>query len=348
MDDKTLNNLINQLHINSDNAKLKKSDNLESIKEQLEFITNSPSLYLVNKIDNEINQIDIKREEEIQLLDQYYSSFIGKLNKYKEECLILIQKQNKENKTEHDNTEDKIETKIRSEQELEMRLQMIQNKIQMNKVFKFEVEKIVQINNRSYYGALTFKANCLNSHNFKSNIIKTDQFRNLLELTSLTNKTNEDEDEDVKFNLIYRSSIDGTKCENFHKKCDGFSKTLTIIKTKDSFVFGGYTTVAWDNTNCWKYDTDAFIFSLINPNEKIIKIDCIDPEHAIYCSPNYGPSFGIGRDIYICDEPDINPFSYSSLGFSYNSKDTDFKIIKYFLTGNFNFKIEEIEIFHRV
>jgi len=45
---------------------------------------------------------------------------------------------------------------------------------------------------------------------------------------------------------IYRASDDGRKASDFHKHCDGKGPTLTIIKTTNGRVFGGYSVVSWE------------------------------------------------------------------------------------------------------
>ena len=62
--------------------------------------------------------------------------------------------------------------------------------------------------------------------------------------------------------LLYRASRDGFTNAAFHKKCDGRARTITIIKTRDNYVFGGYTGASWDSTSGYKTDTTAYIFSL--------------------------------------------------------------------------------------
>ena len=39
--------------------------------------------------------------------------------------------------------------------------------------------------------------------------------------------------ETVKWKLLYRGTIDGFAAKDFHQKCDGIQKTLTIIKTNE-------------------------------------------------------------------------------------------------------------------
>jgi hypothetical protein len=81
---------------------------------------------------------------------------------------------------------------------------------------------------------------------------------------------------------------------SFHSKCDGLANTLTIIKTNQSYIFGGFTAKPWSIANSHVYDQNAFIFSLVNKNKKPIKFKCSNPNYAIYCANNYGPTFGEG------------------------------------------------------
>jgi hypothetical protein len=68
--------------------------------------------------------------------------------------------------------------------------------------------------------------------------LNDEEKRKLLELCNFSYKT--------KWKRLYRATIDGFFAKNFHTKCDGNANTLTIIKTTNNYIFGGYTTVAWD------------------------------------------------------------------------------------------------------
>lgn len=83
----------------------------------------------------------------------------------------------------------------------------------------------------------------------------------------------------LDFKLLYRKSVDGTSASDFHKKCDGIGKTITIIKSNSGYKFGGYAENKWtSNTFSWVYnDFNSFVFSLslmkiynstLTPNEK--------------------------------------------------------------------------------
>ncbi len=87
----------------------------------------------------------------------------------------------------------------------------------------------------------------------------------------------------VEFNLQrwFRAS-------SFYSKFDDQRNTLVIIKSINGNVFGGYTEQLWNHTIDCKSDSNAFIFSLINKENKPLKIKCIKTDEAIYCSNDLG------------------------------------------------------------
>jgi len=145
--------------------------------------------------------------------------------------------------------------------------------------------------------------------------------------------------------LLYRASDDGFESKKFHEKCDNIGSTLVIVKTTNGNVFGGFTTQAW-SSNCteWKRDDNAFLFSLKNlenrPEKLFIRAE--KSLHAIYNSPDLGPSFGGGCDIKIMSCSNTNMSSYSSLGSTYACQS---KSPKAFLAGTYNFQTSDIEVF---
>ena len=65
--------------------------------------------------------------------------------------------------------------------------------------------------------------------------------------------------------LLYRLSRDGADSRTFHKKVDGQSPLLVIIKANSDYIFGYYLPL--NITSCEKYNAceNCFIFSLKNP-----------------------------------------------------------------------------------
>ena len=59
--------------------------------------------------------------------------------------------------------------------------------------------------------------------------------------------------------LLYRASDNNGSGKIFHEKCNGKTPTLTIIHTKNDYIFGGYTEKNWSQfTN----DDNAFCYSI--------------------------------------------------------------------------------------
>ena len=73
--------------------------------------------------------------------------------------------------------------------------------------------------------------------------------------------------------LLYRATKDGNYSSVFHKKCDNIRDTLTLVKTNNGFIFGGYTNKIWGGSGGYKLDDKAFCFSIdlqkIYKNKKI-------------------------------------------------------------------------------
>ncbi len=104
-----------------------------------------------------------------------------------------------------------------------------------------------------------------------------------------------------EFKLLYRGSRDGLTSENFHKLCDGQSRTVTIIKVKDSSeILGGYNPIAWKSDGGYSSTKDSFIFSFKDSDsiENYILSRVMNEEKAIFNNIYTGPSFGV-RDLHM-------------------------------------------------
>jgi hypothetical protein len=111
-------------------------------------------------------------------------------------------------------------------------------------------------------------------HNIKSNIIssKVDKEK-ITEWLASAGKTSEPK-------LLYRASRDGWSASDFHRMCDGKGATVTVVKSSDGYIFGGYTNVAWEEKGRYKSSAESFLFSLKD-------------------KAGIGPSFGSGRVISV-------------------------------------------------
>ena len=143
-----------------------------------------------------------------------------------------------------------------------------------------------------------------------------------------------DNNNNIKFNLLYKATKDGDDTKYFHKNCDNKGATITFIKT-DKGRIGGYTSISFKQNLEWDNDQNAFIFNLDNKKKYEIKNkknDCI-----IWQAPKLGPCFGcyaiiienncLSNNISYCDSVDFNFIDNLNL-FEETGK-TKFKVIDY-------------------
>lgn len=149
----------------------------------------------------------------------------------------------------------------------------------------------------------------------------------------------------AKWELIYRAGKDGFKSKQFHAKCDGCPRTLTVIKTIDGFIFGGYTEQAWHSNNSYVTDENAFLFSLVNNELDPVKLKCVMPKCALYSHENYGPTFGRGYDIHVADSANVNCNSFSTLATFADSKHGGSATL---LGGTEYFMVCDFEVFQKI
>jgi hypothetical protein len=152
-----------------------------------------------------------------------------------------------------------------------------------------------------------------------------------------------------KWKLQYRATRDGFTGENFHSKCDGIANTLTIIKSEHGNIFGGFIEKAWKSSSPGQYvaDPNAFVFSLVNKENKPFKVICTNSDYAFAGSSSYGPVFGRGHTICIFSDSNSNKKSYSDFGFDYIHSDYQYgtEKSKSILAGSEHFQTLEIEVF---
>ena len=142
----------------------------------------------------------------------------------------------------------------------------------------------------------------------------------------------------IKLSLIYKATIDSDFSNKFHEKCDDHSPTITLIKTDNGLRIGGYTTQTWNNDEECKQDDEAFLFSINLRKKYEIKKGA---ECAIYCGGEYGPTFGEGFDLCLCNNFLGVNGSYSNFPKSYGKGSSKNELTE----RNKNFKISDVEVY---
>ena len=98
-----------------------------------------------------------------------------------------------------------------------------------------------------------------------------------------------------KFKLLFRGSRDELTRRSFHENCDNQSRTVSIIKVKDSNeILGGYNPIIWKSNYSFGTTKDSFIFSFKKNNRisDYILSRIKTAEYAVYNHSLSGPSFG--------------------------------------------------------
>jgi len=195
---------------------------------------------------------------------------------------------------------------------------MIEYLIKQNKILK---EKL-----KSYENKI---------NNIESELITSENQMNLI-MSGIKNLNSKK----LKLKLIYKATRDGDTPENFHLKCDGISPTISIFKTKDNNIFGGYTDKNWDNKSSDLICNNAFLFSFDK-----MKIYPGKNGGMIYCSRKHGPWFsyalGAQENNFLKDEQ-VKQFEITSFKKNWDNIDKEYELNN----GKKNYYIKEIEVFH--
>ena len=145
----------------------------------------------------------------------------------------------------------------------------------------------------------------------------------------------------IKFKLLVRGTRDGFEAATFHKKCDNKKNTLVLVKTDFGKRCGGFTEIVWDSSNNYKQQNNSFLFSIDHKTKFPLKMQ----QYSIYSHQSYLPCFGGGLDLYLANQCNINNTSYSNFGHSYDAGKFAGNDVKNTLTGGYNFKVTEYEVF---
>ncbi|KAJ5066982.1 hypothetical protein M0811_03326 [Anaeramoeba ignava] len=257
------------------------------------FLPNSFLIHFERTIFEIQDQTKIKeKEKKIKRRDKRIKSFESEIRNLKSE-----------NKKKEKEIEEKWKKEIENKEKENQQM-----KIEIEDKWKKEVEDL-----KSKFELMEFQKNFLQFSD--SEIIKD------IEYVKKLQEWINDNDFFSKMKKGFSAKRDGFNSQNWHKAVDEKGKTLVIIKTKDNFIFGGFTQVGFKYAQNGEFsnDSNAFIFSLRNdkgdriPAKFTIKQG--EEQNAIYSSSSYGPFFGKGYDF--CFYSDLQP-GYSNFGYSYN------------------------------
>ena len=153
-----------------------------------------------------------------------------------------------------------------------------------------------------------------------------------------------------KWKLVYRASEHGFGYENFHEKCADETQCLTIVQVENGNIFGDYIDRAWNKQPRYMTDKNSFLFSLINKENKPLKMKCSLPDKAAIGSVSFIQVYGhspTGTSLALFADSNQNTSSQSDLGdvFKHPTYSHGSAEAQGFLAGSKNFKTREIEIY---
>lgn len=104
------------------------------------------------------------------------------------------------------------------------------------------------------------------------------------------------------------------------------------------YIFGGFTSKPWKSSFDHVTDPNAYIFSMVNHENKPFKAMCSnDGQYAMFCDSEFGPCFG-GDDIEICSDSNIINDSKSKLcAYKRPSHEADTEKAKFIIAGSKHF-----------
>ena len=307
-------------------------------------------------------QIGVQRERLKEKIDKIAADMIEQTNKYETSYLESMNtKAERSPKILRDQLNDLNETFRDPSILLEKIKQMQQDQEKTIADLKFKLTEMSQIKKHlksnefkpsflkgaNYFGHLNLKEYSSNKL-FESKIVTIEQAIELIKLCKFSSRD--------KWRLLYRGSRDGFGAKDFHSKCDNHAYTLTIMKAKEKdFIFGGFTAATWTSSNQFKFDPNAFLFSLTNKDNQPCKMNVTNQKYSIYCWSKCGPIFGGhcgqgAHDICIVSDADQETGSYSSLGNAYKNSKYAYGTneVKSFLAGSYQFQLNEIEVYQMV
>ena len=94
----------------------------------------------------------------------------------------------------------------------------------------------------------------------------------------------------------------------------------------------------------------AFVYSLYNAKgyNPVKLAQYRYQQYAMYRCSNYGPTFGVGHDIYIRDDAINNQYSYTECGQTYSNPTGYSGVNCGFFTGSYHFTPSDIEVFFEI
>ena len=146
----------------------------------------------------------------------------------------------------------------------------------------------------------------------------------------------------------------GSTSQGFHSACDDKGPTITIVKTKEGFVFGGAADKSWGSGGHYVASDSAFLFCLncagaamgAAPSQ-IKQTGMTNYQGTLVHHKSLGPIFGQAPGLRIDTGGASAESSQGKLGYSYSCPAGKYKseACNNYLAGSGTFVVDDYEVF---
>ncbi|KAH3760738.1 hypothetical protein Pelo_7483 [Pelomyxa schiedti] len=147
--------------------------------------------------------------------------------------------------------------------------------------------------------------------------------------------------------LLWRGSDHGFGGVKFHELCNNITPTLSIVRTTTNYICGGYTNIQFDGRSGYSGGCEGhtFVYSLVRAGTTTGTIlRCRDHNYCICCNCDYGPTYGGGHSLHICNNSNTRIGSYANVNHSYCEQPPHNPPTEY-LAGTYNsWVVSDIEV----
>ncbi len=121
---------------------------------------------------------------------------------------------------------------------------------------------------------------------------------------------------------LFKGSRDDFSAYKFHEFCDNKGETLSIIKTKEGDLFGGYNSNSWSLVESYASSSTNWLFCF--PNKLVtqptqFKLKGSNAKFASYNNSVHMMTFGTGHDLCIHDQCHSFSSNYNDIGKTYEN-----------------------------
>ena len=340
---KNLEELSKTIQTSIDNIKTM-LDNLNEKKEEIKLKIQKTFTKIRNELNNREDELfsiidnlyenTFFKEDSIRQFEKLPQKIHSSLEKYKN--LDINMKENKFLSLINDYINIENESK-----EVELIYENMTNFKKSNSInslnFEFNSKEEEILRSINTFGEIN---KYINKEFLKSSILRNDLKNQKLIVNWIYEAINKDK---IKFELIFKMTQNGTNSDKFHNLCNDQGPTLTLIKTTENKIFGGFTPLDWKNEGGFIVDKSmiTFVFSL----NLCKKYNLKDKENqAIKCKFENGPSFGNGDIIIYQNMKEGKAYANNkSVFFS----DGNLELIEYMgeVKGFKGFTVAEIEVY---